>query len=522
MNRQPNILFLLSDQHSYRCFSYLDPNGEGEPVHTPTLDGLAAKATVFHQSYCQVAICTASRICLLTGLSPMRSGGWTNWSYLKPGNQTLPEAFAAAGYTTCLVGKMHLGGNRQFVGFQHRPYGDLTGNTGHQVEPLAAIADERAFVRHGWLRNPGVTVIPESILQEQVVVRETVAFLREHQCARPDQPWLLCASFSRPHWPVTAPRRHFTRYWPHGVTAPKVGATGDAVDHPIVRRLVARSQSDQLAPEAVLRTRAGYFACVDYLDEILGDLLPLLERDGLLENTIIVYASDHGELAGEHGLWDKYAWHEASIRAPWLIQLPEQRHGALPAARLQTPVSLADLYPTLCGLAGIPFPADLDGVDLSAAIRAGREPERGPVATVNCIFPEMHHYVLRDGRYKYIRCRESVPDLLFDIQSDPLEQTDLLRHGGPEHGAVAARLRRLIDERWDFQLAEEQRTRDQAAAAANALPAPQQPIAPGVNRNLYLMPDQRLVAADTPLYDPVVLTDTPQTFFADWPDTQTG
>jgi hypothetical protein len=109
MAKQPNVLFLLSDQHSYRCFSHLDPNGEGEPVHTPTLDGLAAQATAFHQTYCQVAVCTASRICLLTGLSPMRSGGWTNGFYLKPGNQTLPETFAAAGYTTCLVGKMRLG-----------------------------------------------------------------------------------------------------------------------------------------------------------------------------------------------------------------------------------------------------------------------------------------------------------------------------------------------------------------------------------------------------------------------------
>jgi choline-sulfatase len=118
---------------------------------------------------------------------------------------------------------------------------------------------------------------------------------------------------------VIAPRRHFARYWPHSVTAPKIAATGDAIEHPIVRQLVARSQSEQLDPEAVLRTRAGYFACVDYLDEILGDLLLLLARDGLLENTIIVYASDHGELAGEHGLWDKYVWHEASIRAPWLI-----------------------------------------------------------------------------------------------------------------------------------------------------------------------------------------------------------
>jgi choline-sulfatase len=454
---------------------------------------------------------------MLTGLSPMRSGGWANFSYLKPGNQTMPEAFAAAGYATCLVGKMHLGGNRQFVGFQHRPYGDLTGRAGHQVEPLAEVDDFIGFVRQRWLRNAGVTVVPESMLQEQVIVRETVAFLREQRHANPDQPWFLCASFSRPHWPMTAPRRHFERYWPNNVALPKVGPTGDASDHPIVRRLVARSQSDQLDQETILRTRAGYFGCVDYLDEILGDLLLLLNWDGLLENTIIVYASDHGELAGEHGLWDKYSWHEASVRTPWLVQLPEHRRGDLPPARLQTPVSLADLYPTLCGLVDIPAPADLEGVDLSAAIRTGQEPTRGPVEIVNCMFSEMHHYVLRDGRYKYIRCREGVPDLLFDLETDPFEQTDLLRHGEPKHRAIAARLRQMIDESWDFAAADEQHAHDQAEAKANALPAELQRITPGVNGNFYLMPDRRLVAADTPLYDPVTLTDKPQDVFADWP-----
>jgi choline-sulfatase len=248
-----------------------------------------------------------------------------------------------------------------------------------------------------------------------------------------------------------------------------MGPTGDAIDHPIVRRLIVRSQSDQLDQETVQRIRAGYFGCVDYLDEILGDLLMLLDRDGLLDNTIIVYASDHGELAGEHGLWDKYIWYEASTRTPWLVQLPEHRRGDLPAIRLQTPVSLADLFPTLCGLVGIPAPTDLDGVDLSAAIRTGQEPTCGPVEIVNCSLPEMHHYILRDGRYKYVRCREGVPDLLFDLENDPLEQTDLLRHGEPEHTVIAARLCQMIDERWDFVAADEQRARDQAEAKANAL-----------------------------------------------------
>ena len=220
MTQRPNILFLLSDEHSYRFFSHLDPSGEGEPVQTPTLDRLASQATVFDQSYCQVALCTPSRICLLTGRSPMTSGGWDNNLMINPDVATLPQSFADAGYATCLVGKMHLGGNRQFAGFQHRPYGDLTGRTGHQWEPL--LDDDRQSLRMRTVKV-GVTEIPESKLQEQVVARESIAYLREQQHANPEQPWFLCASFSRPHFPLTAPRRYFERYWPQGVTPPKVG-----------------------------------------------------------------------------------------------------------------------------------------------------------------------------------------------------------------------------------------------------------------------------------------------------------
>ena len=124
---RPNILFLLSDEHSYRCFSYLDPNGEGEPVRTPTLDALATNGVNFRQAYCQMPLCTPSRMCFLTSREQRRAGAWDNESWLKPGIPTLPEVFADDGWETCLVGKAHFGGDRQFNGYQHRPYGDLTG-----------------------------------------------------------------------------------------------------------------------------------------------------------------------------------------------------------------------------------------------------------------------------------------------------------------------------------------------------------------------------------------------------------
>ena len=96
----------------------------------------------------------------------------------------------------------------------------------------------------------------------------------------------------------------------------------------------------------MMNARAAYFACVDFLDEMIGDFLALLQRDGLLDNTIIVYTSDHGEMAGEHGLFWKNTWHEASARVPLIVSTPAQRSDTQPAREVTTPVSLADLFPT--------------------------------------------------------------------------------------------------------------------------------------------------------------------------------
>ena len=156
---RPNILFLLSDEHSFRFLGHRAVADGGEPVATPTLDRLAATGTVFTDAYCQMPLCTPSRICLLTGQGVQACGAWTNESVLRPKLPTLPGTFAEAGYETCLVGKMHLGGSRQFVGFQHRPYGDLTGKCGHQWEPI--LSEDRTGMRVR-TAQVGVTDIPES------------------------------------------------------------------------------------------------------------------------------------------------------------------------------------------------------------------------------------------------------------------------------------------------------------------------------------------------------------------------
>lgn len=510
---QPNVLFLLSDEHTFRGFSHLDDD-RGEPVDTPTFDDLAANAAVFDQAYCSMPLCTPSRLCLLSGREARNAGAWANRSHLSPSLSTLPETLGEGGYETCLVGKMHLGGNRQFVGFDHRPYGDLTGGTGHQWDPPTPDQKGGNPPRRRTL-DAGITEIPESLLQERAVVQETLSFLREHRHASPDQPWFLTASFSRPHFPLTAPARYVDRYPPEAVPEPKVGHEGDTTDHPMTQGAREGFRCDAVDREERQRARAGYFACIDFLDEIIEDLLATLERDGLLENTIVIYASDHGELAGEHGLWWKHTWHEASARVPWFIQLPEHRSGDLESERIETPVSLADLYPTVCGLTGRAVPGDLDGVDLSAAVQTGREPDRGPVFCDNLIprWGEGTEFrMVRDGRYKYVGFRNQ-PDLLFDIEADPLEQRNLATDPDASVDAVLDRLGALVEKTMDFDAAERERNRDE-----EALEAEYRLGAPEGTGNAYQLPDGRVVDADTPLYRPSVLIEEPEVVFDAYPE----
>lgn len=497
---RPNILFLFSDEHSYRCLSLLDET-TGEPVKTPTLDSLAEHGSYFSSAYCQSPLCTPSRICLLTGRSPMTSGGWANGSYLRPEIPTIASVFGDAGYSTCLVGKMHLGGTNQLAGFAHRPYGDLTGGAGHQRDPLSA--REGGFEMRSRTADAGITEIPEGALQEQVIVRESVSFLRERAAKEPDTPWFLCASFSRPHFPLTAPGRFFNRYWPDGITPPKVGRTGDTAFHPMTVGMAEGFRTEEVSEPEMMKARAAYFACVDYLDEILGDFLLLLERSGLLENTVIVYTSDHGEMAGEHGMWWKNSWHEAAARVPLIVQTPSQRRGDSAGKKVDTPVSLADVFPTLCGLADVEAPGGLEGRDLSAAVASGTEVPFEPVFVDNPL-PRWgdgsENRIVRLGQYKFVRFRGMGPHLLFDLEVDPLEQRNLLERGTKAEKAVGRELKALVDGSWDFDAAEAQRHMDEAELGRNSLNA-------GARRhgNCYHMPDGRVVAADTPLYEPNVI-----------------
>jgi choline-sulfatase len=509
---QPNILFLLSDEHSFRFFSHLSQEDGGEPVETPHLDHLKNQSVKFNQTYCQMALCTPSRLCLLSGKHVRGAGAWDNDSTLAPDLVTLPAALRTVGYETCLVGKMHLGGSRQFVGFQHRPYGDLTGGTGHQgQEPPAGYEGDKFTWRYD---GAGKLEFPESALQEQVTAQETIAWIREHRSEKPDIPWFTLASFSRPHFPLTAPKRWTDKYPPDQVTEPRAPAAGDTFDHPVNKTMRDGFAVEGLPYADQQKMRAGYFACVSYLDEILGDLLNRLELSGDLDNTVIVYASDHGEMAGEHGSWWKHTFHEASTRVPMLISLPQHRSGNLPPAQLETPVELIDLYPTLCSLAGADFP-EAEGRDLSSHLTSGEEPELVPVVSDNLIprWGEGAEYrMVRYGKYKYVGFRGG-SEFLFNLEEDPLEQTELASKPlEADTNAVLEKLRTYVAETMDFDAAEQERIKG-TADLKNRFP---HLIGP-TQGNLYHFKDGRIINGEDVVYNPtVVAQNAAEAFGEDW------
>jgi len=521
--RRPNVLFLLSDEHAFRYLSFLTEQEGGEPVRTPTLDGLAGRGTFFENAYCQMPLCTPSRICMLTGRDQEKCGAWGNNAIFPPDVLSLPAHLTAeAGYETALIGKMHFGGSRQFNGFHLRPYGDYaTVNAGHQPDPLREFeggGGPGGMMRR--IRLAGPTTLPESFLQEHIVARETTALLREHRHRAQRggateggeyKPVFVTASFSRPHFPWTAPLRYWDRFWPEGATSPKVGRTGDAANHPFHVGHRKRFQTEDVTPEEIHRARAAYMACVEYLDEILGDFLSNLERDGLLDNTIVVYTTDHGEMGGEHGMFYKNTYHEAASHVPFVIQTPEQRRGEAPGLRVKTPVSLGDIFPTLCGLAGVPLPDGVDGVDLSGAIRSSNpSPDRKPVISQSVLGPQAWR-MLRRGDYKYVCFRDpESPELLFDEVSDPFEQRNLAT--SPPHAILLAELRAACVSGFDFEEVETRAERDRADLQAR-FPR----TYTGHTPNQLLLPDGRLVEGDAALYLPTVISENPSELFPDWP-----
>jgi choline-sulfatase len=449
-SQPPSFLVLMADQ---LAASWLPTYGH-PLVQTPHLSALAQDATVFDSAYCPFPLCAPSRSAMLTGRLASDIGVYDNAAELAATVPTLAHALRAHGYHTAAAGKMHFVGPDQQHGFEQRLTSDIYPADVDWTPDWSRPLDRPLPWYHTMesVLNPGVCAAAMQTDYDEEVCFHAVRKLYDIARHRPDQPFLLFVSFTNPHDPWEIPQRQWERYRRSEIPAPAVPSLALEQADPHSRRLRAMCRVDEasLTEEQIRRARHAYFAAVSYMDERVGEVLGALQRSGMADRTTVLFCADHGEMLGERGLWYKMAFFEQSARVPLLVRVP----GAGPR-RVAEPVSLLDVTPTLLELAGLPAdqvspPGEhaRTAVSLAAAVTgAGPAPARPVVSEYHAEGVTAPSAMVRDGRFKLIRSLED-PDLLYDLEADPHELTDL--SGAPEHADTIARLGASLEARVDL------------------------------------------------------------------------
>jgi choline-sulfatase len=441
-----NVLLVVVDQ----LVPFLTgPYGDAV-ARTPALDELAAAGIRYDAAYTPYPLCSPARAALLAGVHASTLGCWDNASVFHADVPTIAHHLTVAGYETVLSGKMHFVGPDQLHGFRRRLTTDVYPAS---MDWVPTQDEEGRFVRGGHARlyvPPRVGVAPWTkffAFDEETHFR-ALEYLRGRSCARVDEPFFLVVSYHHPHDPF--------------VVTPELWGLYEDVDVPLPERRdpnytamdvwanEAHETDDVPAlddPDALRALRRAYYGLVTYVDRKLGDLMRTLEETGQLDDTVVVFTSDHGDMLGERRMVQKRTFYEWSVRVPLVVRLPgEERAGDTVAA----PVSLLDLAPTFLDVAGVPQSdrTPLDGESLFDA-RDDR-----------IVFSEYHVekvrapcFMARKGRHKLVHVHGH-EERLFDVAADPGEWHDLL--GRPELAPVADELRAALRTRFDIdRLAEE-------------------------------------------------------------------
>jgi choline-sulfatase len=435
--KRPHILFIMADQFRADCIG-----AEGNRIiRTPHLDRLAGEGVLFRCAYTAAPSCTPARAGLLTGLSPWHHGMLGAGEVADRYPNEMPRMLREAGYYTAGIGKMHWHPQRNMHGF-HEVLLDESG----RVESPGFVSDYRQWFRSqapdlnadatgiGWNEYDAKPyTLPERLHPTHWTGETAVQFLRQY---RREEPLFLKVSFARPHSPYDPPPRFFDMYADVDLPRASVGAWAER--HAQRGKPLPRDtwQGD-LGEAQVRRSRQGYYGSVSFIDEEIGRLLETLAERGWLENTLVLFTADHGDMLGDHHLWRKTYAYEGAARIPMLVRWPEALAGAKRGQVLRQPVELRDVLPTLLDAAGVRVQEGrFDGRSLLDLVR-GRTDGWRPFIDMEhdvCYARENHWNALTDGRFKYIFHAIDGEQQLFDLQDDPGEQRDLAKE--PEHQAT--------------------------------------------------------------------------------------
>lgn len=447
MTGRPNILVIMVDQLNGKLF----PDGPADFLHTPHLKALAQRSARFANNYTASPLCAPGRASFMSGMLPSRTGVYDNAAEFASSIPTFAHHLRMAGYQTCLSGKMHFVGPDQLHGFEERLTTDVYpadfGWTPDYRKPGERI--DWWYHNLGSVTGAGVAETTNQLEYDDEVAHYAVQKL--YQLSRTSQdearrPWCLTVSFTHPHDPYVARRKYWDLYEDCERLEPEVGFVPYDRQDPHSQRLYKASDYDSfdIQPEDVRRSRRGYFANISYLDDKVGELLDTLERTRMLDDTVVLFCSDHGDMLGERGLWFKMSFFEGSARVPLMIA-----GAGIPAGRHDSPVSNLDILPTLCDLASVDLSAVAPWADGQSLLPLTRgEPRAEPVLMEYAAEGSYAPLVaIREGRWKFVHC-ELDPPQLFDLEADPRELTNLA--ADPAHQSTVARFMETVRARWNL------------------------------------------------------------------------
>ncbi len=415
--KQPNILFLLTDQQRADTIG-----AGGNPyIRTPVMDRLCREGVNFTRVYTPSPVCVSARGSIITGQYPHRTGCYDNGFPMPVDRPSMMDLLARAGYETRGVGKMHFTPDRHALrGFEARETQEelarrvedddylrfVHANGFEHVHDVMGARGEMYYV-------PQVSQLPARLHSSAWVAERSIAFLRNRDRSRP---FFLWSSFIHPHPPFSPPTPWNKLY--RGPLMPLPRRPDDMEDlwtyHN--RHQNRYKYRDAGVDDHLLRAmRAYYWACVSFIDFNVGLILSALEEMGELDNTLVVWTSDHGELLGDYDCFGKRSFLDAAARVPLLVRYPER----FPAGVMEeTPASLVDLIPTFLGAAGADAEeAETDGVDLAGLV--GQGGQRTIYGQFQCGSRGM--YMAYNGTLKYIYSAADQKEFLLDHRVDPEE-----------------------------------------------------------------------------------------------------
>jgi len=418
---RPNIVFAFADEWRGQAAGFAGDTN----CRTPTLDALAAQSVNFPNAVSGCPVCSPYRAGLMTGQYPLTHGVFINDVELRPDVHSIARAFAAGGYDTAYIGKWHLYGSPDGAYGRRRAFVPRRWQLGFEYWKGFECCHDYNESPYWFNDDPtprmwdGYDAFAQS--------RDAAEYIAAR--ARAERPTLLMLSWGPPHFPLhTAPEAYRKPY------------EGRAL---ALRPNVPAELADKAAEE--LR---GYYAHIAALDDCLRIVLEAVDAAGIADDTIVVFTSDHGDMRQCQGLDTKLFPFEESIRVPLLLRWP--RLGG--ARELAVPIDAPDIMPTLLGLAGLPVPASVEGIDFSPLLRGEAQPsgDEAALLVLPAEFTEIRsngmraYRGLRTARHTYVRDTRG-PWLLFDNRSDQYQMRNLI--GRPECRHLQADLERRLSAR---------------------------------------------------------------------------